>query len=46
MDKKLWKPIDHHGDRQENGGVGLSKADYEKLARKTQYLQLKKEFEA
>ncbi len=44
MKKKLWKPIDHHGDRQESGGVGLSKADYDKLDRKRLYDQLKMEF--
>jgi calcineurin-like phosphoesterase family protein len=45
MAKKLWKPIDHHGARQEGGGVGLSKEDYEKLDRQRLYEQLKKEFE-
>jgi calcineurin-like phosphoesterase family protein len=45
MDKKLWKPIDHHGERQEGGGVGLSAEDYAKADRKRQYEQLKKEFE-
>ena len=46
MSKKLWKPIDHHGDIQESGGIGLSKVDYEKLDRKRQYEQLKQEFDA
>lgn len=45
MAKKLWKPIDHHGARQENGGIGLSKEDYEKLERQKMYQQLKREFE-
>lgn len=45
MDKKLWRAIDHHGERLEGGGVGLSKKDYARLDRKRQYEQLKKEFE-
>ncbi len=45
MAKKNWKPIDHHGDRKEEGGVGLNKADYEKLERRRQYEMLKLEFE-
>lgn len=45
MFKKLWQPIDHHGQREESGDVGLPKEDYEKLDRKRLYLQLKKEFE-
>lgn len=44
MQKKLWQPIDHHGERLETGGVGLSKEEYCKLNRKKQYEQLKKEF--
>lgn len=45
MANKLWKPIDHHGERQEGGGTGLGKADYEKADRKRLYEQLKVEFE-
>ena len=45
MSKKLWKPIDHHGERQEGGGVGLSKEEYQKMERKRLYLSLKREFE-
>lgn len=45
MDKKLWKPIDHHGESQEGGGKGLGKEDYDKLERKRQFEQLKREFE-
>ena len=45
MSRKLWKPIDHHGERLETGGVGLSKSDYDKLDRKRQLQQLKAEFE-
>lgn len=45
MAKKNWKPIDHHGERQESGGVGLSKEEYAKLERKAQYDMLKAEFE-
>ena len=45
MEKKLWKPIDHHGERQAEGGIGLSKEEYEKADRRRLYEQLKKEFE-
>lgn len=45
MAAKLWRPIDHHGEREESGGVGLSKEDYAKLERKRMYEQLKREFE-
>lgn len=45
MSKKLWKPIDHHGETLEGGGIGLNKEDYQKLDRKRQYEQLRKEFE-
>lgn len=45
MSKKLWKPIDHHGERKEGGGVGLGPEEYAKLDRKRQYEQLKAEFE-
>jgi calcineurin-like phosphoesterase family protein len=45
MAKKLFKPIDHHGDRQAEGGIGLSKEDYAKADRKRLYEQLKAEFE-
>lgn len=45
MNRKLWKPIDHHGENQEGGGVGLSREEYAKAQRRTQFLQLKKEFE-
>ncbi len=45
MEKKLWRPIDHHGSRQEGGGTGLNKVDYEKADRKRLYEQLKQEFE-
>lgn len=45
MAKKHWQPIDHHGEAQEGGGVGLSKEDYAKLERQQQYRQLKREFE-
>lgn len=44
MSKKHFLPIDHHGDRQEGGGIGLSRDEYAKLERKRQYEQLKKEF--
>ncbi len=44
MSKKLFKPIDHHGLRQESGGIGLNKEDYAKLDRKRLYEQLKIEF--
>jgi calcineurin-like phosphoesterase family protein len=44
MAKKNWMAIDHHGDRQEGGGKGLSKDDYARLERKRQYEMLKKEF--
>jgi len=45
MAKKFYVPIDHHGARpHETGGVGLSKEDYAKNARRQQYDQLKKEF--
>lgn len=45
MAKKNWKPIDHHGEKQEGGGAGLSKEEYAKAERRTQYELLKKEFE-
>ena len=45
MAKKLWKPIDHHGDRHPEGGIGLSREEYAKLDRQRQYKQLKAEFE-
>ncbi len=45
MAKKNWLPIDHHGERKEGGGLGLSKEDYAKLDRKKKYLELKREFE-
>lgn len=45
MAKKLWKPIDHHEEKQEGGGVGLSKDDYEKADRRRRYEQLKREFD-
>lgn len=45
MEKKLWKPIDHHTGRLPEGGIGLSKAEYEKAERRKLYEQLKKEFE-
>lgn len=45
MEKKNWKPIDHHGERQEGGGVGLTKEEYAKLERKKMFDQLKAEFE-
>jgi calcineurin-like phosphoesterase family protein len=45
MEKKNWKPIDHHGERLQDGGVGLSKDDYAKAERKRDYEILKKEFE-
>jgi calcineurin-like phosphoesterase family protein len=44
MSKKLWKPIDHHGEKLDTGGVGLSKEDYIKADRKRLYEQLKREF--
>lgn len=44
MAKKNWKPVDHHGDKQEGGGVGLSKEEYAKLERKKKYEELKEEF--
>jgi len=44
MSKKLWKPIDHHGERKEGGGLGLGPEEYAKLDRKRQYEQLKVEF--
>jgi hypothetical protein len=45
MSKKLFKPIDHHTDRLDSGGHGVSKVEYARLDRKRQYEQLKKEFE-
>ena len=45
MAKKFWKPIDHHGARQEGGGVNLVKEDYDKLERRRVYDQLRAEFE-
>lgn len=45
MEKKLWKPIDHHTGRQEGGGIGLSKEEYAKADRKRLFEQLKAEFE-
>jgi calcineurin-like phosphoesterase family protein len=45
MNKKLFKPIDHHGKKEEGGGHGLSKEDYAKIDRQRMYLQLKQEFE-
>lgn len=45
MSRKYFVPIDHHGsDRQEGGGVGLSREEYARLDRKRLYTQLKKEF--
>lgn len=44
ISKKTWKAIDHHGERQEGGGVGLDKDAYAQLERKRQYDLLKKEF--
>ena len=44
MERKLWKPIDHHGDRHPEGGVGLSKEEYAKAERKKLFEQLKVEF--
>lgn len=44
MTKKFWKPIDHHGERKEGGGIGLSKEDYAKEDRRRMYNQLKQEF--
>jgi calcineurin-like phosphoesterase family protein len=46
MATKLWKPIDHHGERQEGGGIGLDKEAYAKLDRQRLYQQLKREFES
>jgi len=46
MSKKVWKPIDHHGEvKHEGTGWGLSKEEYAKLERKKKYLELKEEFE-
>lgn len=45
MAAKLWQPIDHHGTREESGGVGLDKEQYAKLERKRLYQQLKREFD-
>lgn len=44
MAKKTWLPIDHHGERKEGGGVGLSREDYAKLERKKKYDELTLEF--
>lgn len=44
MAKKYFKPIDRHGERKEEGGIGLDKVEYAKLERKRLYLQLKEEF--
>jgi calcineurin-like phosphoesterase family protein len=44
MAKKFWEPIDHHGERQKEGGIGLNREDYARLERKKLYNQLKKEF--
>ena len=46
MSKKFWQPIDHHRrKKQEGGGHGYSRAEYEKAQRFTLYQQLQKEFE-
>jgi calcineurin-like phosphoesterase family protein len=45
MSKKLWKPIDYHGAKEEGGGQGMSKEAYAKAERKKLYEQLKEEFE-
>jgi calcineurin-like phosphoesterase family protein len=45
MAKKLWRPIDHHVNRKEGGGVGLNREDYTREVRRTLYKQLKQEFE-
>lgn len=45
MAKKLWRPIDHHGERVEGGGAGLSREAYVKAERQRLYKQLKAEFE-
>lgn len=44
MSKKVYVPIDHHGERKAGGGSGLSKDEYAKVVRKQQYEMLKKEF--
>jgi calcineurin-like phosphoesterase family protein len=47
MSKKFWRPIDHHdAKREDGGGVGLGREEYAKAQRRTQYLQLKEEFES
>lgn len=45
MAQKIWKPIDHHGERHLEGGIGLSKLEYGKAERRRQYEMLKAEFE-
>ncbi len=45
MEKKTFVPIDHHGKREEGGGIGLSREDYAKAERKSRFLELKQEFE-
>lgn len=44
MAKKLWKPIDHHGSRQEGGGLGMTPEQYAKAERLKLYEQLQREF--
>jgi calcineurin-like phosphoesterase family protein len=44
MAKKIYVPIDHHGARPHDTGVGLSREDYQLALRKQQYEMLKKEF--
>jgi calcineurin-like phosphoesterase family protein len=45
MNNKYWRPIDHHGNRQEGGGIGLNREDYAKKERRRLFEQLKQEFE-
>lgn len=45
MEKKNYKPLDHHGKREEGGGVGLNKDDYAKAERFKKFQELKQEFQ-
>jgi calcineurin-like phosphoesterase family protein len=44
MAKKNWRPIDHHGERKDGGGIGLDRDEYARLERRRQYEMLKLEF--
>lgn len=44
MANKYWRPVDGHVNREEGGGIGLSREDYAKEQRRRLYLQLRAEF--